>query len=367
MLNFYMPVKVYSGESCIFAHKNEIGAFGKRALIVTGRTSAKKCGALSDVTAVFEELGISFEIFDEIGENPLLSLCADAGKKAAAFGAEFIFGIGGGSPMDAAKAIAVFAANPTLSEADFYDKKWAEKPLPILLLGTTAGTGSEVTEVSVLTDSKGRKHSIHDPYLYAKISFGDPKYTLSMPLPVTLSTGIDVLMHSAESYFSKKANEISKAASLHSIRLLYAPLLKAAAFGEMTTEDRETLYEASVLGGIAISYAGTCFPHNMGYYLTENYGIAHGNACAVFLPDFLFWVRENAPETAAEFYEGLGLSERELIALTEKCLPEMNISMTEAEIEKALPRWENNNSVKNTAGNMTVKDVEKVLREKFLK
>lgn len=366
MLNFCMPVKVISGEDSVKKNAVLLKEFGKKALLVTGAESAKRCGAFQDVTEALESQGISWVLFDGICENPLLSACREAGMKASEAGAEFIFGIGGGSPMDAAKAVSVFAANPGISEEDFYDKKWNCKPLPIVLAGTTAGTGSEVTDVSVLTDSKAKKHSIHDPLLYAKLSFGDPRYTASMPLRVTLSTGIDVLAHSAESYFSKKANEISRAASIGSISLLYAPLMKAAKGDDLTISDREKLYEASILGGLAISVTGTCFPHNMGYYLTENFRVPHGMACAVFLPDLFTWVREAVPDCAGEFYERLGIPEDALLSLIAAALPAIPVRLTDEEISAILPRWENNNSVKNTVGEVSTEKIREILLKHFL-
>ena len=123
--------------------------------------------------------------------DPPVSSCIEAGLLGAQQGVDFVLGIGGGSSLDAAKAIAVFAANPQLDEAGFYALAWERDPLPIVLVGTTAGTGSEVTKVSVLTDAARRKHSIHDDRLYATVAFGDSRHTHTCPTGVTLSCGID--------------------------------------------------------------------------------------------------------------------------------------------------------------------------------
>ena len=211
-----------------------------------------------------------------------------------------VVGIGGGSALDAAKAAAVFAANPGLDEEGFYRKAWENSPLPLLLVGTTAGTGSEVTKVSVLTDSRGRKHSIHDDRLFAAASFGDPKYTAALPRAITLSTGIDVLCHCAESWFNRNADELSRAA----------------------------LYDASLLGGLAICETGTCFPHNVGYYLTETRKVPHGFASACFLPALLDITQVKAPACADRFFRELGIARGELLRLISLCLPETGISMT---------------------------------------
>ena len=356
-MNYYMPVRLFTGKGCINANKGELASLGKRCMLVTGGSSAKKCGALDDVTSALESLGISYVIFDGVKSNPLVSVCAEAGRKAAEYGAEFIIGIGGGSPLDAAKATSVFAANPELDEDGFYAKNWVNSPMPIVLVGTTAGTGSEVTDVSVLTDSKHRKHSIHDPRLFARVSFGDPAYTMTLPREITLSTGIDVLAHCLESCFSKKATDISRAHAIRGIDLMYAPLIYAADGIELTFDDRERLYNASILGGLAISTTGTCFPHNMGYYLTEKYGIPHGFACALFLGQLLDYAAEACPGYCARLLATLNLDAGRLKQLISSCLKSVNVTLSLEEIEEILPRWENNGSVKNTVGNVTLDEV----------
>ena len=365
-MNFYMPVRVYTGENSFCQHREELRALGRRCLIVTGASSAKKCGALDDADKALSAAGIEYRLYDRIAQNPTLCSCMEAGQLAHAFGADFVLGIGGGSAMDSAKTASVFAANPDLNEADFYDKKWANAPLPIVLIGTTSGTGSEVTNVAVLTDSKQRKHSIHDDRMYAALSFGDPKYTLTLPAAVTLSTGIDVLAHAAESYFSKKANEISRAFSIRAISLLLPPLKAAAEGCTLTAEQRAELYEASILGGLAICVTGTVFAHNVGYYLTETYHIPHGTASAAFLPELLEHAEKSDCSYTEKFYTALGINKSELLSTIAVAMPTLPVCMTADEIEAALPRWENNNSVINTVGTVTTDDICRILTEKFV-
>ncbi len=366
-MKHYMPVRMLSGEGAVGKNAALFAGFGSRCALVTGKSSAVKSGALADVSEALEQSGVAFCVYDEIRQNPSVRSCIEAGRTAHAFGAAFVVGIGGGSSLDAAKAAAVFAANPELDEEGFYRKQWQNAPLPILLVGTTAGTGSEVTRVSVLTDSRGRKHSIHDDRLFAAAAFGDPKYTASLPLPVTLSTGIDVLSHCAESYFNRNADEISRAFAVRGIRLLYESLLKAAEGGEIGKADRGALYEASILGGLAICGTGTCFPHNVGYYLTEYYRVPHGFASACFLPALLELVREKDPEYADRFLREIGIGREELLRLIRLSLPENDVTMTEEEIASALPRWENNNSVRNTCCEVSTAEIREILVRQFLK
>ena len=366
-MKHYMPVRLFSGEEAVAKNAELFAGFGARCALITGKSSAVKSGAQADVTEALERGGVSSCMYNGIEQNPSVQSCIAAGKTAHAFGAAFVVGIGGGSALDAAKAAAVFAANPDLDEERFYQKSWQNAPLPILLVGTTAGTGSEVTKVSVLTDSKGRKHSIHDDRLFAAAAFGDPRYMEALPLPVTLSTGIDVLSHCAESWFNRNADEISRAFAVRGIRLLYGPLLETAGGAVPGRAGRAALYDASILGGLAICGTGTCFPHTLGYYLTENCGVPHGFASARFLPALLELAGERDPGCAAAFYRELGISREELLRLVERCLPENGIAMTEEEILSALPRWENNNSIRNTCFDVSAADIRAIFERLFRK
>ena len=377
-MDYFMPTRLHTGTDCIVKHADALRAMGSSCAIITGKHAAKASGALDDVTRALDGAGVTACIWDGVTENPPVAACAEAGRFAAENGAQFILGIGGGSALDAAKAVAVFAANPTLDETGFYAKAWANKPLPIALVGTTAGTGSEVTKVSVLTDAAHRKHSIHDDLLYATVAFGDSRHTRTCSTPTTLSCGVDILAHATESYFSHKADEISRAFSVRAIRLAADPLKLAGSGGLSTAKrlddklldapQRQDLYEASILGGLAINTTGTCFPHNVGYYLTETYGIPHGFACAVFLPSMLAIVDEYDPVYAADFYEQIGMDSAEYRSLIEDyCLVDgIDVHMTPAEIEAALPRWENNGSVKNTRANVSLDDIRTILTSLFV-
>lgn len=366
-MELYMPVRLYTGKGCISAHKDVFSKYGKMCTIVTGRSSAKKSGVLDEVLNSLESVGVKAELFDGAKPNPSVDSCMEAGKIAAANGSDFIIGIGGGSSLDSAKAAAVFAVNQDLDEASFYTKDWKKHPLPIILIGTTSGTGSEVTKVSVLTDCTHKKHSINDDRMYAAVSFGDYSYTMNLPLNITLSTGVDVLMHCAESYFSPRSGEISRAYSLKGIRLIAGPLTDASEGKELTEKQRSDLYDASILGGLAIAVASTSFPHNAGYYLTEKYHLSHGFACAEFLPELLDRAEETAPELSEQFYRELGLGRDFLPQLVENCLPKEPIVMTQNEIDSIYMRWENNRSVQNVIGGMPELAIKKILEKRFVK
>ena len=324
-IDFFNPVRILSGEGC-FVNFQGFAAFGKRCAIVCGKTSAKKCGALDDAEAVLRAQGIDYMIFDRIEPNPLLSTVYEGGRLARIFGAEFVLAIGGGSPLDAGKAVAAFAANPDLAPEEIYTAP--RKPaLPILAVNTTAGTGSEVTPYSILTvPSLENKKSFAGDDLYAKIAFCDPRYTLSLPRSFTMSTAVDALSHAVEGYFMKKANPVSDALAEQAITLLQKGI-RAVIAGDLSMATREILLYGSTLAGMVISRTGTGFVHSTGYMLTYNHGTPHGWANAYFLPDFVDCMAKAAPERTERIYDLLGVADRDEFAAFLGSCDEMPLDM----------------------------------------
>ena len=367
-LNSFMPVKLVTGAGCVRKSAKELAKLGKVCLIVTGKHSAKVSGALGDVTETLDLSGQKWLVFDEIGQNPKLTDCMAAAEMAIAAGADFVLGIGGGSALDAAKCIAVLAANPGMTQTQLYAFEWANAPLKIATVGTTAGTGSEVTKVSVITTPDGRKKSFHHEAIFPALSLGDPTYTMSLPPMVTRATMVDVLAHCAESFFSRAANHISRTYAVEGIRLLLPVFRKMAENGceNLDYDTREQLYCASIYGGLAINVTGTCFPHTMGYLLTEAFGIPHGTACAVFQEDFYQYNKAVVPQLAAEFLERIGCGEEEYFSILEKLTPSCEVQMDEAMITQAHSRWVGNGSMAKCQGEFTADMADAVLRRKFL-
>ena len=241
--HFYLPVRLLCGRDAVRRESARFAALGARCLLVTGRAAARKSGALADVTAALDSQGIAWRVFDEIGANPLLEDCERAAQACAGFGADFVVGIGGGSPMDAAKAVAVLAANPGMSGASLYSSAPRKRALPIVLVGTTSGTGSEVSAVSVLTDASGRKRSIKGDDLYAAFAFGDPKYTFTMSRAETISTGLDAFCHAMEGYLSPHCDRISASLAEGCLPSLWRALLALHEGEPLTEAMHESLYE----------------------------------------------------------------------------------------------------------------------------
>ena len=144
-----LPVKIYYGSKCLSANDKELVKLGRKAFIMTGPKSGKLSGALEDVLEALRLNNIEFSIFDRVENNPSFKNVEEAGKIAADFGADFVIGIGGGSPLDASKAAAVLAVN-RIKPVELYKNMYKNNPLPIAAIPTTAGTGSEVTPYSIL-------------------------------------------------------------------------------------------------------------------------------------------------------------------------------------------------------------------------
>ena len=294
MMNFnsFMPVEIIFGKDCVLNNKDRFDGYNK-IFIVTGKSSAKSSGALNDMLNILSDSKADFYIYDKIQENPLLSTCYDGGKTAAGFGADLIVGIGGGSSLDAAKAIAFFAANPGVEPNDIYNPPYENQSLPIFSIPTTAGTGSEANPYAILTlDGQDLKKTFSYVKSYAEIAFLDPKYTMSMPYNITVSTALDALCHCIESLLSVKSTPFSEIYANLGIKSVYRNLeklmnLKDKPISEIDYAIREELLLGSLCGGVAINTTGTCFPHPMGYNLTLLNGLPHGKACAIFIGELL--------------------------------------------------------------------------------
>lgn len=282
---FFMPTETYFGRGCILENQKVFLSLGTKAMLVTGRNSAKKNGSQKDVTEALDGLQIPWILFDEIGENPDVETVERAAKVAISEKVDFLIGIGGGSPMDAAKAIAVLAANPEKNSDVLFTEPDA-KAMTVVEIPTTAGTGSEVTQYSIMTlHEKRTKRSIVQK-VFAKASFLDPKYMDALPAEITNNTAVDALSHLIESYLSVNATFMSEKIVELGLSLFKEcmPALKARTYNE---EVRDKLMLASAFGGVAIAQTSTSIPHCLGYFLTYEKGIPHGRANGLVTPAYL--------------------------------------------------------------------------------
>ncbi len=363
-MDSYMPVKIISGKDCVIKKGRCIKNYGTKCLIVTGKNSAVRSGALADVKQLLEGNGIEYRIFDRVEPNPETRTCKAAGETAKNYGADFIFGVGGGSVLDASKAIAIYACNEMNSHSDIYDRIVPAVHLPVILLGTTAGTGSEVTGVSVLTNSDtGIKKSISGADCYADVSFCDYKYTMSASVETRITTALDAFCHATEAFVASSSNDLSQMYSLRALALLKSYIIPDKIVSELSDNEYESLYIASLYAGLAINIAGTCYPHTVGYYLTENHSVPHGKACAVLLPSLLIRAKKYCPEKIEAILSCMNTDFDNLLACIKK-LSVINVKVSENDVAEISLRWKN--GVRNfdrTPGGFDYTEANRILKE----
>lgn len=284
---FNLPVKLVFGSgkrNDLAKYIDEIG--GSRGVLVCGNSFCK-----NGVADEFLRLGGGkiVEIFSDIRPNPTTDNVNDCVRLMREVDADFAVALGGGSPMDCCKAACAIARGDDNIEPYHSLGKpiSAKEAIPMIAVTTTSGTASEVTNISVLTDiNKNLKQPMNDPAMYPKIAVIDPELTLTVPPQVTASTGLDVLSHAIESYWSTLNQPICSACSIYAARLVFEWLEKAYTEPENLTA-REKMAEASIVAGVAFSHPRTTGSHACSFPLTNIYGIPHGEACAFTLDYFV--------------------------------------------------------------------------------
>ena len=361
-----LPVRIISGADCLSKNSDAL-ALGTTALIVTGKNGAKKSGALDDVIEIFEEKGITYHVFDRITENPPLAVCFEGGRLTADVGADFIVGIGGGSAIDAAKAIAAFASNQQISMDEIFSPTKRIIPsLPIVAIPTTSGTGTEANPYSILSLPGGeKKQTFSAPDSWPKVAFLDPKYTFSLSKDQTLSTALDAFAHALESYLSPKSTELSGMMALYAADKIWNIIKDDPT--EYTHSMHEKLLIASCAAGIAISVTGTGFPHPLGYSLTMLNGIPHGRACAIFDGDYINYNRRTVPgeERLARFAAYVG-EDIDVIAETLPRLANISLTLSESEIIKHVELISSAKNYANSPYIISADEMLEIYRSHFL-
>lgn len=281
---FYLPTRIYSERNCVKKYGGEWAALGKKALIVTGRSSARN-GSLADVTAVLAEKNIPYYVFDETEENPSIEMVMKVRDIGVKEEVDFVIGIGGGSPMDAAKAIALMIAQKDKG-ADFLYEAGDDRALPVVEVPTTCGTGSEATPYAILTIHAKRTKASLPHRIYPAYALVDGKYLVNTDRSILVNTAVDALGHFIESYVNKNATDFSRMLCEYGMHI-WSSAKNVLIGADVTEEECDTLLFASTLAGMAISHTGTSLPHGLSYYLTYEKGIPHGKAVGYFLPGYL--------------------------------------------------------------------------------
>lgn len=284
---YHNPVRLIFGAGSI-ARLGELAAeHGSRALLVTGRGSARATGLLDRATELLASAGLEVTRFDRVMPNPTAALVDEGAALARAEGCDVVVAVGGGSAMDAAKAIAVGATHDA-PIADFLRVEGKREPtaatLPIICATTTAGTASELTRFAVITvEELTQKSAIASDFIYARAAIVDSELTLTCPAEVTANVGVDVLAHAIEGYFSTAATPVTDLCAERAIELV-ARNLPRAVRDCSDPEARDAMSLANVFAGYALAAAGASVMHALEHPISAHYPeVAHGAGLAALM------------------------------------------------------------------------------------
>ena len=280
----FLPSNLIFGVGVVEQVGEKTKEFGKRKALIITDQGIVKAGLLEKVLTPLEQAGVKAQVFDQIEPNPhdhTVIKAFEFGKKKEC---ELIIGLGGGSSMDAAKAVGVLMTNPG-SLQDYLRGTAVKNSLPPLIaIPTTSGTGSEVTRFSVVTDTeRSFKAGMASPFLLPRVAMVDPSLMESMPASLAAATGMDALTHAIETFVSVDSQPFSDALALHAIRLIGTYLRPSVANGS-NREARSQMAIASTLAGVAFSNAGVGLVHAMAHPLGGRFDVPHGVANAILLP-----------------------------------------------------------------------------------
>jgi alcohol dehydrogenase class IV len=352
---YNLPTKIFMEKNCVQNHSEIFPQLGHKAMLVTGRHSAKTNGSQNDILEILKKQHIEHTLFDEIDSNPDIEIVYKGAKRARNEHVEFIIAIGGGSPMDAGKAIALLACQD-IAEADLFTDNYTSDVLPMVHVPTTAGTGSEVTQYAILSNSRAQtKTSIATNVLFPNYALIDPSYMLDLPRKITIHTALDALSHLIEASLSKKNNDLNNALALEGIKAIRPALSALQKNTPLSGKDRENLSYASLLGGIVIAHAGTNIVHALGYSLTYFRHIDHGRANALLLHRYLEFIEAYAPQKIRVILNALELKTLDDFRILMDNLLNEKESFTLDELKKyskiALQAKNTSNSIATPNGN----------------
>lgn len=316
----------YTGWGALKELLPEVEKYSPKKILVVTDPMLAKIGLAKRITAPLEKQGYSVTLYTDVVPEPPL----ETGERLVSFTREgqfeMVIGVGGGSALDLAKLAAVLAVHEG-SAADYLNltgtKSVEKKGLPKILIPTTSGTGSEVTNISVLSLETTKDVVTHD-YLLADVAIVDPELTVSVPAKVTAATGIDALTHAVEAYISVNASPATDGLALQAIRLIGRSLRKAVKDGS-DKQARIDMSNGSYLAGLAFFNAGVAGVHALAYPLGGQFHISHGESNAVLLPYVMGYIRKSCTKRMADILNALGgnstyLSEEEA---SYKCVEEL--------------------------------------------
>ena len=348
---FDVQTSVYYGRNALQEHQDIFDNFGKKAVIVTSQfIEGYENIGLKDVKELFDARGIEYKVIDYTIPNPPVENIEQMYEDTKDFDFDFVIGIGGGSSLDAAKALAQLTDwrkdDPEKSAVDIFfgngrpfDNYKNMCRIPVITMPTTAGTGSEVTGGAVLTRNDIHTKIAMNQWLYPEVSFVDPRYVEHSPL-FLLDTGvIDALAHGVEGAIRQKdhiyaaSNIMNEGLSKIAFKL-FAEFKDNLLNDTLTAEDYDKISCASMIQGVAFMQSCTCIPHGLGYPLSHYYDVCHGLSCGIFLGEWLKNFKDQS--LVQEVVEDCGFNNSDEFADYVRALTnrDVELEVTDAEIQE---------------------------------
>lgn len=299
--NYEQTTKIIFGRGKLEEVGRVAASFGKVALLVTGPEHSKLAPQYSRVKKYLEAVGLKVLHYDGVVPNPTTESVDKGTELARSKGVDIVIGMGGGSSMDTAKAIAVSAVNPGCAwDYLFFKTPQPKTTLPCIAITTTAGTGSQVTQVAVMTETRTcTKSALYNNVIYPKIAIIDPELMITIPKHTTASTGFDAFCHCFESYIHSSSSPYTDIVAIEGIKMIAKYLREAVINGE-NIDAREGMAWADTCGGLAIANAGVTLPHGIGMTISGHCpNIMHGEALALTYPSVMRFTMSAAIEKFA--------------------------------------------------------------------
>lgn len=376
---YQMPAKIVFGLPFLKVLNEEITQFGSKPLIVTGRNFVFKTGIIDKINQVYKSNGFRTAIFSEVGSDPSFDIVSKGVELARKEKIDFIMAIGGGSVLDVAKLIAASYNNPGVNLISHTDEgkvqscmwKGKKESLNFIAIPTTAGSGSEVSKASVITDRKYRiKCSIKSPFFYPTLAIIDPVLTTTLPNDQTAFTGMDALTHLTEAYLSLGANPLTDTLAIEGIKIVIDNLLIVIQ-DPKNIQARENMMIASMYGGIVDSNAGLGIDHILAHIIGVWYGIPHGLACAIFLPHAIecnFDAQKSKIKNLSKIFGGDNVVQAVKLLIKKLQIPSSlsEVNIPKADLQKIAEKaCENKAALAFNPKLLTANDINKILERAY--
>ncbi|WP_114153228.1 L-threonine dehydrogenase [Chromobacterium haemolyticum] len=305
---FFIPCVNLMGAGCLQQAVETMRGYGYRKVLMVTDTGLVKTGLAGRVTELLGDVGIATVLFDGVHPNPTTANVGAGLALLREHDCDAVVSLGGGSPHDCAKGIALVAANGgKIQDYEGVDKS-AKPQLPLVAINTTAGTASEMTRFCIITDeSRHIKMAIVDKHTTPVLSVNDPETMAGMPASLTAATGMDALTHAVEAYVSTIATPITDACALKAVTLIAGHLRRAVCHG-LDMEAREQMAYAQFLAGMAFNNASLGYVHAMAHQLGGFYDLPHGVCNAVLLPHVQAFNAKAAGQRLADVGAALGVA-----------------------------------------------------------